>query len=715
MFDIEFSYKPGTGKVGVYWRTQRAKLHLDQVAGRHGFRCWPKSACFYGKLNKILALRDELKGFKLAVSGLLQEAVAAESIRLARVREEALTRCRTLPLDGRFPYDFQMEDIIKMSQAQAMLNTNPVGLGKSIEGCMVIPSSQSRVIIFCPKSMRGTWATELSKWRPDLKVFVPKEGKHWRLPEPGEAVIATYGFLPMCDKEYQDLPAAGREKHDINSLLESLIKKKLDPTVCLIADEGQMVAKLKAARSTRFRVLCWEVLKNKGNAYVLTASPLKNKPPELWCILMHLKLTDEIFGTWEHFCQVMGGAQGEYGMVWTGQYGTDIGDMLAPAMIAREKREAWKDMPEQVYQEFKVDLTDRKMLKFLNQFAEMLGVDGMDDEEVLKHFERMRGTHPELLEEYASMRKELAMVKYTALIETIESYEDADEPLVVASHHVDPIIDVGSRPGWACIHGGVTGKARDQVIEDFQAGKLKGIGITIQAGGVGITLTRAHHMVFVDQAWVPEDNYQMQGRIHRIGQEHTCFYVIASWDHPLERRLDQILSHKKEMVDTVIGQLKASKYRDVTKADQINQLAATMGIGQKPATPAMQPVKPAIKPDTDRPKPDIRPDKPPVKASPELVKALNSLMAEPVDQAVSAFRAHYEKELLQGLLRNAANANDLYHVADLLWGPGAWDLDLLAVQMLFIHLDLAEATGDWKYVAKLSFPARNKAKELQVQ
>lgn len=691
MFEIEFSYKPGTRKVGVYWKTQRAKDHLDRVAGRHGFRCWPRSACFYGKLNKVLALRDDLKGFKLSVTGLLQQAVADEAARLERVTQEVLHRCQTLPLGGRFPYDFQVEDIIKMAQAQSMLNCNPVGLGKSIEGSMVIPSSSSRVIVLCPKSMRGTWARELANWRPDLKVFLPKEGKHWRLPEPGEAVIATYGFLPMCDAEYRDLPIARREKVSPDSLLEALIGKKLDSTFCLLADEGQLVAKLKAARSVRFRVLCWAVIKAMGNAYVLTASPLKNKPPELWCVLMHLKLTDEIFGNWDHFCEIMGGAQGDYGMVWTGQYGAGIGDMLAPAMIAREKAEAWKDMPPQVYQEFQIDLTDRKMLKFLNEFAQMLGVDGMSDEEVLSHFEAMRGTHPEMLEEYASMRKDLAMVKYTALIETIESYEEAGEPLVVASYHVDPIIDVGSRPGWACIHGGVTGKARDQVMADFQAGKYKGIGLTIQAAGIGITLTHAHHMLFVDQAWVPEDNYQVQGRIHRLTQTETCHYIIASWDHPLERRLDQVLSQKKEMVDTVMGQLKASKFRDVTKADQIGQLAATLGLPPAKALP--EPVKPIVKPAIVPAKSvekDIytdeyssgnfayvteKPDKPPTKANPELMKALDLLSQDPI-----------------GVVE------DIYRMAEKLWGPAAQELSLLELQMLFIHIDLAELTGDYTHL-----------------
>jgi SNF2 family DNA or RNA helicase len=103
-------------------------------------------------------------------------------------------------------------------------------------------------------------------------------------------------------------------------------------------------------------------------------------------------------------------------------------------------------------------------------------------------------------------------------------FDMGDKPLVVAAVHKQ-LIDLAEarliKAGIA--YGKITGDVpqwqRDQYVQDFQAGKLRVMLLTMQAGGVGITLTAADTMLRLQCSWSMIDNKQTVDRIHRIGAE----------------------------------------------------------------------------------------------------------------------------------------------------------------------------------------------------
>jgi hypothetical protein len=70
----------------------------------------------------------------------------------------------------------------------------------------------------------------------------------------------------------------------------------------------------------------------------------------------------------------------------------------------------------------------------------------------------------------------------------------------------------------ARIDGSVTGPRREQVIADFQAGRITALVVQIKAAGIGVTLTRAADLIFVQVPWSAGDLAQMAGRILRADQ-----------------------------------------------------------------------------------------------------------------------------------------------------------------------------------------------------
>jgi len=146
------------------------------------------------------------------------------------------------------------------------------------------------------------------------------------------------------------------------------------------------------------------------------------------------------------------------------------------------------------------------------------------------------------------MRELLAKAKIPAMLNLVEEFEEQEEPLLVFSAHRAPIDTLAQREGWATITGDVSADERQVIAKDFQDGKYKGLAMTIDAGGVALTLTRASQVLFVDRTFTPGLNEQAEDRVFRIGQTRGVIISTLVGDHYLDRRLASILCEKTELI-----------------------------------------------------------------------------------------------------------------------------------------------------------------------
>jgi hypothetical protein len=141
------------------------------------------------------------------------------------------------------------------------------------------------------------------------------------------------------------------------------------------------------------------------------------------------------------------------------------------------------------------------------------------------------------------------------MLEMIEQYEEGEEPLLVFSAHRAPIDVLKGRPGWRVITGDVSPEQRTEIENEFQAGRLKGIGATIQAGGVAITLTRGSHQIWVDRLWTPALNAQAEDRQIRIGQTRGVLIIHLVAEHALDRKVDGMLASKQRLISETVDRV----------------------------------------------------------------------------------------------------------------------------------------------------------------
>jgi SNF2 family DNA or RNA helicase len=105
------------------------------------------------------------------------------------------------------------------------------------------------------------------------------------------------------------------------------------------------------------------------------------------------------------------------------------------------------------------------------------------------------------------------------------------------------------------IHGGVTRTKREVMINEFQneATPPSVFILSLKAGGVGITLTRANHVFHFDRWWNPAVEDQATDRAFRIGQKKNVFVHKFITLGTLEERIDQMIEDKKQMADSIVG------------------------------------------------------------------------------------------------------------------------------------------------------------------
>jgi SNF2 family DNA or RNA helicase len=104
------------------------------------------------------------------------------------------------------------------------------------------------------------------------------------------------------------------------------------------------------------------------------------------------------------------------------------------------------------------------------------------------------------------------------------------------------------------LHGGTPRGARDAMVADFQADRRPALFVlSLKAGGTGINLTAANHVVHVDRWWNPATEAQATDRAYRIGQDLDVQVHTLVCLGTLEERIDRMIAEKGVLADRVVG------------------------------------------------------------------------------------------------------------------------------------------------------------------
>jgi len=104
------------------------------------------------------------------------------------------------------------------------------------------------------------------------------------------------------------------------------------------------------------------------------------------------------------------------------------------------------------------------------------------------------------------------------------------------------------------LHGGTPVKKRSQIVESFQGEKyVPYIILSVRAGGTGLNLTKANHVIHFDRWWNPAVENQATDRAYRIGQTNNVMVHKLVCKGTIEEKIDEMITSKIELAQNVVG------------------------------------------------------------------------------------------------------------------------------------------------------------------
>jgi SWI/SNF-related matrix-associated actin-dependent regulator 1 of chromatin subfamily A len=461
---------------------------------------------------------------------------------------------------------FQAAGIAYASERPATLIADEMGLGKTIQAIGVINITRPEtVLVLCPAALRINWQRELTKWLVDFSGEIYIVESNDPIPQKATIVICNYDRLR-------------------NGVLEEI---KARSWKMIISDECHFLKNPKAQRTKA--VLGVPARKNKKTGEItpaetgiislcerkvfLTGTPILNKPVEIQPLLGALLPAE--FGNFFTFAKRYCAArQTKHGWDFSGSSNLeDLQTRLrAKCMVRRLKKDVLTELPAKRRQVIELPMEDSAVkhafkaeneaydeyedgLNDLQETANM--AKALDDADAYKAaVAKLAESAKIAFESMSGARSALALAKIPAVIDHINSVmESGVDKLIVFCHHLDVLDAMKKELGDQAVtfSGDTSPEDRQTAVDRFQTDPTCKIFIgTIKAAGVGLTLTAASHVIFVELDWVPANVCQAEDRAHRIGQMESVLIQHLVVNGSLDARMAHVLVAKQEIADKAL-------------------------------------------------------------------------------------------------------------------------------------------------------------------
>jgi SNF2 family DNA or RNA helicase len=419
-----------------------------------------------------------------------------------------------------------------------------MGLGKTVQLLALIaaaPPGNRPTLLVCPMSLVGNWQREAQRFTPELRVHVHHGADRLTGDElavalaDADLVITTYGI-------------ANRDRDALSRIR----------WVRVVCDEAQAIKNRDTAQAKAVRAL------PAAARIALTGTPVENQLSELWSIMDFAN--PGLLGSAKEFRERFAVPVERYG---DPEAAEQLRRITQPFVLRRLKtdKSIISDLPEK--QEIKVwcNLTQEQATLYQATVTDMLSrIDDASDDItrrglVLATMAKLKQVcnHPAHLLGDGS-RLPGRSGKLERLEEICEEIAaDGDKALCFTQYAewgrmLQPYL--AARIGCAVLflHGGTTKKQRDAMVARFQeADEPVLFLLSLKAGGTGLNLTAASHVIHVDRWWNPAVEDQATDRAFRIGQRRNVqvrkFVCVGT----LEERIDAMIEQKKALAEQVVG------------------------------------------------------------------------------------------------------------------------------------------------------------------
>ncbi|MDM8559350.1 DEAD/DEAH box helicase [Candidatus Parabeggiatoa sp. HSG14] len=423
-----------------------------------------------------------------------------------------------------------------------------MGLGKTVQVIALLlwePKTKHRTptLLITPTSVVGNWQKEIEKFAPHLKAMVHHGNNRAKDEKAFKKAISKYDII------ITSFSIARKDTKFFNSITWQRI----------VLDEAQNIKNPKTAQTKA-------ILKLKtSHRLALTGTPIENRLLDLWSIFNFLN--PGYLGKESQFRKSFEmPIQRDNDRVQSGI----LKKLVEPFILRRVKtdKNIIKDLPDKVEHKQYCNLTKEQASLYEavvkdveKQIEEVEGIQrkGLILSTLIKL--KQICNHPmQFLHDGSAFLPERSH-KLERLTEMLEEVIAEGESFLIFTQFTDigenleKHLKLVMHYNTYYLHGGTNRKKREKMITEFQNPETEPSAfiLSLKAGGVGITLTKANHVFHFDRWWNPAVEDQATDRAFRIGQQKNVFVHKFVTLGTLEERIDQMIEDKKKVANMVVG------------------------------------------------------------------------------------------------------------------------------------------------------------------
>ena len=444
------------------------------------------------------------------------------------------------------PYPYQCQGIEYGLKHRRIIIGDEPGLGKTLQSIGIVDTANAYpCLVICPSSLKINWQREFEKFTDKSALVLDNNVRTtWGyLLSMGVHQVAIVNYESLRKYFVWDIHSQQNSKDGTPRafrLKDVVFCPQIQIFKSIIIDESHRV-KDPSAQQTIFTK---GISVGKDWCILLSGTPVVNRPQDLVAQLSIL------------------GRLGEFGgsAKFIADYCTDPKDKSAtPAvplsilskqlydtcMIRREKAKVLPQLPDKTRMDLYVEISNSgeynlaadDLAEYLRQYTECTD------------FEIRRKMRMEALVRFMTLRSLATTGKIAQAIDFISTFLDSGKKLILfCSLHTVVDYLLKAFPSAVTVTGRDSALSKQAAVDAFQNNPNVNLIIcSIKAAGVGLTLTAASNVAFLELPWTYADCCQCEDRAHRIGQKNnvTCYYLLGrgTIDHTIYS-----LIHRKKSI-----------------------------------------------------------------------------------------------------------------------------------------------------------------------
>ncbi len=414
-----------------------------------------------------------------------------------------------------------------------------MGLGKTVQMIAFLEYHRvhngGQVLLILPASLIGNWQKEIEKFAPEMSYQILHKSD-----------LKSPEAIQIRDGEFLYITTYGMAVR-----LKTLKHRKWD---CLILDEAQAIKNPGTKQTKAIKAIPAKM------RIAMTGTPIENRLSDLWSLFDFLN--QGLLGTTKEFTEFTKGlADNTLGYA-------KLRKMIQPFMLRRLKtdKSIIADLPDKLEMNAYTTLSKKQIVLYkqlIEQLSEKLKeVEGIERKGlVLASIMKFKQicNHPDHYLGREEFKPEHSG-KFEQLREICETiYEKRERVLVFTQFRemTEPISEflsgIFTREGFV-LHGGTPVKRRSEMVEQFNGEHyIPYMVLSLKAGGVGLNLTGANHVIHFDRWWNPAVENQATDRAFRIGQTKNVMVHKFVTKGTIEEKIDTIIEEKQRLSGDILS------------------------------------------------------------------------------------------------------------------------------------------------------------------